>query len=182
MGAKSDLLKSACDGLKTYYHGATDCENIIVRRANLIETISSFICRIPKARIVIVGSYSIISMWKTINKNLNIEISKTVLKEIYHMFEKCVRSILFDLIFGYNYFNSMALRCICESTFFVSTQFIITYIYGYLYVNFLINACRANVEINYLNNDEIKRIIKAVVDDTDFNDLKMEALWCNKRR
>ena len=177
MGAEYGLLKSACYGLKQYYSGATECEKIIVRRAGF-SAIAGALSGIPGAGGAIAmaaASGIVISMYISINKRLGIKLSEAFLKgflailvaEVGAYIGVAVVEGVISLIPGPGTIISIVSG--------VAAQFIFTYISGYIYIQFLVKALKAKVDIAKLSKEEVQQFVKKTVEETDFDKLKEEA-------
>lgn len=182
MGAEHGLLKSACYGLKQYYSGATECEKIIVRRAGFASATGAF-SGIPGAGGVIAmaaTSAIVISMYVSINKRLELKLSEAFLKgflavlvaEAGAYIGVAVIEGVISLIPGPGTIISIVSG--------VAAQFAFTYISGYIYIQFLVKALKANVDIEKLSKVEVEQFVKKTVEETDFDKLKEEATRSKK--
>lgn len=178
MGAEASLLKSACDGLKGYYHNATECERIIVRRAGWSAIAGGLAGWIPGAGGAIAwtaGMGIIISMYVSINKRLGIKLSEAFLKGFLAVLvAEAGAYIGVSIAEGVISFIPIAGQ-IAAGVMAVAAQFAFTYIAGYIYIQFLVKALKANVDIANLSEEEVTQFVKKTVEETDFDKLKEEA-------
>lgn len=178
MGMEHALLKNACDGLKAYYSGATECEKIIIRRAGWSAVAGALSGWIPGAGGTVAwaaGTGIVISMYISINKRLGIKLSEAFLKGfLASLVAEAGANIGVAIAEGVISLIPVA-GSIISATMALATQFAFTYIAGYIYIQFLVKALKAKVDINNLSKEEMEQFVKKTVDETDFNKLKEEA-------
>lgn len=137
MGIEHAMLRSACTGLRVYYHNATECEKNIVRRAGIAAALGGLSGWIPGVGGAIAwaaGSGIVISMYVSINKRLGLKLSESFLKgflavvvaEAGVFLGVSIAEGVISLIPGPG--------TIISDLMAIAAQFAFTYISGYIYI------------------------------------------------